>query len=117
MATSPGTSQEPSEQITSASVLGARLTWSFIGPAALLLTSFGIISSGEGWLTKLDILFAVVVVWMLFGRWFDQQKTSDAPTAEGRPAKGPFGRYVGMLLAIAAGAWLVANVLGNHLLA
>lgn len=116
MTTDSETSKEQYGQITSASVLGARLTWSFIGPAALLLITVAIVSRGEGWFTALDCWFTAVVVWMLVGRWFDHRRTSAAPAVDDPPASKPFNRYAAMLLSIAAVAWLVANVLGNHLL-
>lgn len=101
-------------QINSLSVLVARLTWSFLGPAALLFTSYGIIANGTGWLTGLDVFFGVVVGLMLLARWGDHR--SGASTAlTGEPAtEAQFRRFMKILPPLAVAVWIVANILGNH---
>lgn len=106
-------SGRPAREITSVSVLGARVTWALLGPAAMMLLALGIARTGEGWLTVIDAIFAIAVGWTAWGRWFDE-RSSEASTA-GHSA-WPFPRYAVVLLAVAAVMWLTANVLGNHVL-
>jgi len=106
---------EPGE-ITSLWVLGARLTWISVGPLALLGVAYGIVSKGTGWLTGLDAAFAIVAGLMLRGRWVEQ-RSGAATTATGKPATAEqFKRYVMLLIPLAAAGWVIANVVGNHVL-
>ena len=103
-------------QINSLSVLGARLTWTFFGPTALLFTTYGIIANRTGWLTGLDAFFGIVVGLMLLGRWVDHRSGSST-TLTGEPATDvQFRRYMTTLTPLGAGLWIVANALGNHVL-
>lgn len=102
-------------EITSLSVLGARLTWLLLGPLALLAITYGIVAGGTGWLTGLDAGFAVVVGLMLLGRWVEQ-RSGTATTLTGEPATpAQFKRFVTTLIPAAAAIWVAANVAGNHL--
>ena len=52
--------QEPSGEgksapISSFGVLGARLTWTALGPLALVATIWGVASARKGWLTRQDV--------------------------------------------------------------
>jgi len=97
-------------------VLGARLTWVMVGPVALLGLTYAIVSRGTGWLTGFDAAFAIVAGLMLLGRWVEQ-RSGTATTIKGQPATfEQLKRYVAILMAVAAGVWIVANLLGNHLL-
>lgn len=103
-------------QISSLWVLGARVTWTVLGPFALFLLSAGIVSRGTGWATALDVCFGAVVVLMLFGRWVEQRSGS-ATTLHGEPATlEQCKRYMIGLLLVAAALWGCANLLGNHIL-
>jgi hypothetical protein len=103
-------------EITSFGVLVARLTWVLAGPLALIGFVYGIVSSGAGWLTGLDVGFAIVVLLMLLGRWVDQ-RSGTATTVTGEPATpAQLRRYVTILIPGAAVVWVVANVVGNHVL-
>lgn len=109
------TPREDDRTITSFRVLLARVTWFFIGPLALFLLVLGIASAGSGWATALDVLFFGFVAVMVWCRWVEQ-RSGRATTAYGEPATSEdFRRYVLTLLPLAAGAWLVANLLGNHI--
>jgi hypothetical protein len=89
--------------ISSVSVLFGRIMWFIIGPAALMGVTYGIVTSGSGWLTALDVTFAVVVALMVWGRWHEQ-RSGVAMTAEGKPATWDhFHRYVRVLMPLAAG--------------
>ncbi len=103
-------------EITSLSVLGARLTWVFIGPLVLFLSGWGIVSSGKGWLTAYDLLFVLVVGWIILARWFEQRSGS-AATLDGQAVTAAyFTRYVRALLGVSGLIWIAANVVGNHVL-
>lgn len=97
-------------------VLGARLTWVMAGPVALMGLTYAIVSRGTGWLTGFDAAFAIVAGLMLLGRWVEQRSGS-ATTIKGEPATlEQLKRYVTILLAVAVAVWIVANLLGNHVL-
>lgn len=103
-------------QITSLSVLFARLTWVFMGPALLFLLTLGIVRTSTGWLTMLDAGFVIVVLLMTLGK-FHELRSGSAMTTKGEPATiADFQPYVMRLLATAAGIWVAANVVGNHFL-
>lgn len=109
------TPHERDPTITRFSVLVARVTWFFVGPLALLLLLIGIVNVGSGWATALDVLFFCFVGLMVWCRWVEQ-RSGQATTVYGEPATPEhFRRYVRTLLPSAAGAWLVANLLGNHI--
>jgi hypothetical protein len=93
-----------------------RLTWMMIGPIVLLFTIYAIVTNGGGWFTIGDAAYGAVVALMVGGRWMEQ-RSGAATTVTGDPATIEHSkRYVRILLPVAAGAWVAANVLGNHLL-
>ena len=87
-------------------VLLGRLMWFLLGPLLLLFILYAIVTV-EGWFTTWDAAFGVVVALMVGGRWVEQRSGS-ATTA----TVEHFKRYVRVLLPLAAGAWVAANVLG-----
>ena len=92
-------------------VLLGRLMWFLLGPMLSLYILYAIVT-GEGWFTTWDAAFGVVVALMVGGRWVEQRSGS-ATTVTGEPATVEhFKRYVRVLLPLAAGAWVAANVLG-----
>lgn len=102
--------------ISSISVLAARLTWLLLGPIALLMASGVIITQGTGWTTATDAVFAAIVGLMLLGRWVEH-RSGAATTAAGDPATPAHLRHYLLLLPAAAVViWLIANLVGNHLL-
>lgn len=104
-------------EITSLSVVMARLVWIALGPFALLLAIWGIIANGAGWLTGVDLCFALIIAAMLGSRWFEH-RSGTSTTLDGLPATDEqWRRYLVMLPLIGAGVWITANVVGNHLLA
>jgi hypothetical protein len=103
-------------EIASISVLGARATWVLAGPLALAGITYGIVSRGTGWLTGLDAAFGAVVVLMLLARRVEFRSGS-ATSLTGEPATPAAYRcYMTLLPVLAAAVWIVANVLGNHIL-
>jgi hypothetical protein len=102
--------------ITSFRVLFAHITWFFIGPLALFLTLLCIVNAGTGWVTILDAVFFVLVGLIVWCRWFDQ-RSGQGTTSSGEPSTwADFQRYVLLMPVVAGAAWIVANVIGNHLL-
>jgi len=100
--------------ISSLSVFAARLAWICIGPIVLVFTTYAIVAKGTGWLTRLDAFFGIVVGLMLLGRRVEHRSGS-ATTAMGEAATDAhFRRYMVGLPLVAAGIWIVANVLGNE---
>ncbi|HNQ22995.1 MAG TPA: hypothetical protein PKK06_07870 [Phycisphaerae bacterium] len=107
----------------------ARVFWFMAGPLLLAVTVYGIVTHGGGWSTRWDVAFGVIVVLMLLARWLEHRAAStprdeDAAVPEGTSAGGgaaadpvALRRYCLWLLGVAVGMWVVANVLGNHLLA
>jgi hypothetical protein len=108
--------QNASKPISSLSVLGARLAWVVLGPLALVGITWGIVSRGTGWFTGLDAAFGVVVGLMLLGRWVEH-RSGTGTTLTGEPATPEqFKRYMTLLPPLAVAVWIIANVLGNHVL-
>ncbi len=104
-------------QISSLQVLAARMIWVFFGPVALALILWQIITRGDGWRTALDALFAAILVLMLLARWVEQ-RSGEATTLMGEPASPQHCRRGSAVLFLGAlVSWVVANVLGNHVLA
>ena len=103
-------------EIRSFAVFGARVTWVLAGPLALVLITYGIVSNGTGWRTGLDAVFGIVVGLMLLGRWVEH-RTGAATALTGEPATPEqFKRYMTLLPPLAVAVWLIANVVGNHVL-
>jgi hypothetical protein len=112
---SESSSSRPGE-ISSFSVLGARLTWVLAGPLILLGIAYGIVSHGTGWLTGLDAAFGIVTALMLLGRWVEYRSGS-ATSLTGEPAtQEQFKRYMTALPLLAVAVWIIANIVGNHVL-
>ena len=113
--TEPGNEVRVGEVSSGVALLG-RLMWMILGPMLMFLITYAIVT-GAGWFTPRDAAFGVVLALMVGGRWVEQRSGS-AMTSTGEPATaGHFKRYVRALLPLAAGVWVVANVLGNHILA
>ncbi|MFO0974172.1 MAG: hypothetical protein U1A27_12150 [Phycisphaerae bacterium] len=107
--------RDQSHEITSLTVLFARLTWVFFGPVAMLLALARIASLRTGWLTGLDLFCGVVLALMLLGRWVEH-RYGTATNARGEPATAAqFRRYMIALPLLAAGLWVAANIVGNYL--
>jgi hypothetical protein len=102
--------------VTSVRVLFVHLIWLFIGPLALLLTLYGIAGTGNGWATTQDAVFFVLIGLMVWCRWLDQ-RSGQGTTINGEPSTwADFRRYALLTPAVAGAAWIVANVIGNHVL-
>jgi len=101
--------------ITSGWIVLMRAVWMFLGPMALLLICLWIAHSSTGWLTALDAAYFAIIALMIGCRWAEQ-KSGKATTATGEPATwSNFNRYVVALVPLAVVAWIVLNVIGNHI--
>jgi hypothetical protein len=105
----------PSSTTPLSAILG-RLFWMMAGPLGLVLAIYFIITSGSGWLTTADLLYFGILGGMILGRWLEFRGGSPE-TSTGEPSTAAdLRRYV--LTAVCAGpvVWVVANLVGNHLL-
>jgi hypothetical protein len=108
------TSEKDPVATTSLGLLLVHLLWVFAGPFALAALLFGIMNSGNGWLTGRDLGLLIVVVLMIGARWVDQ-RSGHAIRVDGQPATWKdFRRYALTLPILACAAWIVANVVGNY---
>jgi hypothetical protein len=106
----------PSSPTTPMAALFGRLFWMIIGPLALVVTLYSIVSSGTGWWTATDILYFLVLGGMALGRW-TEFRGGNPTTCDGeRATQADLRRYVLMLATIGPVAWVAANVAGSHLL-
>jgi hypothetical protein len=90
--------------------------WVFIGPLGMLVTLMKIVERGTGWTTGQDGLFFAFLAAALVARWVDY--ANGDPVAGGRHGAKPGAamRYTVLVGSLGALAWVVANVIGNHLL-
>ncbi len=108
--------QEEAEPPAHASYMSllTTVTWCLAGPMVLFVTLFGIVNSGSGWLTVLDAVYLVTVALILGCRWLEQ-RSGRGMTLYGQPSTWKdFRRYAVGLVILTFGAWVVANLLGNH---
>lgn len=102
------------EQIRSARVLFARLTWMFFGPIALLLATLAILTNQGGWATVADVVFLIALIAMAVGRVVEF-RAGNAQTATGEPATASdLRRYLIGLAIIGPVIFLAANLMGQH---
>jgi hypothetical protein len=104
------------EEITSLSAIFARVFWMMIGPLSLVLLAFTIVQIGSGWLTWADGGYLGVLVGMLYARWSEFHKGRAMTTAGQRATPAHLRRYMQQAASLGLGMWIVANVLGNHVL-
>jgi hypothetical protein len=94
-----------------------RVFWMLLGPMLLVLLTFAIVEIGSGWLTAADLGFFAILAAILFARWLEF-RAGHAQTASGEPATGrDLQRYVVGAGLVGMAVWVVANVLGNYVLA
>jgi hypothetical protein len=97
-------------------ILVCRLFWFMGGPFLLLLLTYWIVVEGEGWATIIDLSFALVIAAMILARWaeFAGGNATDAYGVSLTGAK--LKRYALVVAIVGLTLWLVANVIGNHML-
>jgi hypothetical protein len=90
--------------------------WMMLGPLALCILTFLIMSAGTGWATGLDAAFFLTLGAILLGRYLEF-RGGNPQTATGEPA-APEDLPRFLLVCSVAGlvAWVVANLVGNHIL-
>jgi hypothetical protein len=104
------------DQSTPIIPLLGRVFWIMVGPLVLTLLTFTIIRIGSGWLTAADIAFFVVLGGMVLGRWLEFRGGSPQ-TSTGEPATAAhLRRYAVGTILVGLLIWVVANLIGNHLL-
>lgn len=92
------------------------LTWLFIGPGGMLLTLMSIVQRGTGWTTGHDALFFAFLLAAVGARWIDHLN-GDPVTSGGEGATpGAARRYTILVVSLGVVSWVVANVIGNHVL-
>ena len=93
-----------------------RLFWMIVGPLALVLTAYFIVTSGTGWTTTADFLFLIILGGMILGKWLEFRGGSPE-TSTGEPATAAdLRRYILMVVIAGPAVWVVANILGNYVL-
>lgn len=107
----------PTQPPTSFHAILSRVFWMLLGPVVLAILTYTIISKGSGWFTPADFAFLAVLVFLLLARWLEF-RGGNALTAFGEPATPiHLRRYALRASALGLAAWVVANLIGNHLLA
>ena len=107
----------PSTQSTSMLAFAARWYWMMLGPLILGLLAFSIITNGNGWLTRADIAFLVLLGVLLMSRWLEFHE-GNPETATGEPATtNHLRRYLLYATLLGLSGWVLANLMGNYWLA
>lgn len=94
-----------------------RVFWLMLGPLLLVVLTFMIATTGNGWLTPADVGFLGILVALMIARWLEF-RGGNPQTAEGEPATpAHLRRYLIVVVAFGLGLWIVANIVGNYVLA
>ena len=93
-----------------------RLFWMMVGPLALALTIYFIVTSGTGWTTTADLLYFVVLGGMILGKWLEFRGGSPETQTGERATAADLRRYILMVVIAGPAVWIVANILGNYFL-
>jgi hypothetical protein len=102
---------------TSMAVVLGRMFWMAMGPILAAISLYYIGTAGTGWLTFADLLYFLIVGGMLLGRWVEF-RGGNPQTSTGEPATpADLRRYVVTLTVLGPVLWVLANLIGNHLLA
>lgn len=101
-------------EITSFGVLLARIFWTLVGPLLMLLLLYAIVESGRGWLTVWDIIFLAAIPLLVLTRWIEFRSGAATSATGEATSSADFRRYARMAPPLALAAWVLANVLGNH---
>ena len=97
-------------------IVSGRLFWMMVGPLALVLTTYFIVTSGTGWTTMADFLFFIILGGMILGKWLEFRGGSPETQTGERTTAADFHRYILMVVAAGPAVWVVANILGNYVL-
>ena len=103
----------PQSSTTGAQAI-ARVFWMMLGPLLLLVLGFSIANRGGGWLTGMDLAFFAALALMGLARVVEF-RGPNPQTATGDPATpADLQRFLTMIALLGLGAWVVANLVGNH---
>ena len=106
----------PTEPTTSMLAVASRAFWMMLGPMILGILTYTIVSTGSGWLTAADFAFLAVLGALFVARLLEFRGGSPQ-TATGEPATpAHLRRYVAVTIPLGLSVWVVANLIGNHLL-
>jgi hypothetical protein len=97
-------------------VVFGRLFWMMVGPLALVLTIYFIVTSGTGWTTTADLLFFIILGGMILGKWLEFRGGSPETSTGERATAADLRRYILMVVTAGPAVWVVANILGNYVL-
>jgi len=106
---------ERSPPISTLAPLG-RITWMLICPMVLLPITLSILLRSRGWFTIVDFAYFVVLGLALLGRWLEF-RGGNPRTAYDEPATpAHLRRYLVVAPLGGLALWVLANILGNHVL-
>lgn len=106
-----------SDAPSSMSLLVARTWWIMFGPLFLFVFLVSIIAKGGGWTTPADLAYGIGLVGMILARWYEFSK-GDPRSSTGEPStRSELYRYSVIVLATGTAVWMLANLIGNHLIA
>ena len=97
-------------------IVSGRLFWMMVGPLALVLTIYFIVTSGTGWTTTADLLFFIILGGMILGRWLEFRGGSPETSTGERATAADLHRYILIVVTAGPAVWVVANILGNYVL-
>ena len=107
----------PPQPTGSMFVLFSRVFWMMLGPMTLGLLTLTIISIGTSWFTPADFAFLAVLGALLLARCIEFS-SGDPRNAMGEPASpGDLRQYILGTIVLGLVLWVVANLIGNYLLA
>ena len=93
-----------------------RLFWMIVGPMALVMTTYFIVTSGNGWTTPADLIYFVVLGGMTLGKWLEFRGGCPETSTGERATAADFHRYILMVVTAGPVVWVIANILGNYVL-
>lgn len=93
-----------------------RLSWMIVGPMALVMTTYFIVTSGNGWTTPADLIYFVILGGMILGKWLEFRGGSPETSTGERATAADLRRYILMVVTAGPVMWIVANILGNYVL-
>ena len=97
-------------------IVSGRLFWMMVGPLALVLTTYFIVTSGTGWTTTADFLFFIILGGMILGKWLEFRGGSPETQTGERATTADLRRYILMVVIAGPAVWIVANILGSYVL-
>jgi hypothetical protein len=96
--------------------LFSRLFWMMAGPMLLGFLTWQIVTASSGWLTALDLAFFVVLGGMVLSRLAEYLSGRGQTVYGERATRSHVSRYAAVVAIGGLSVWLVANLVGNHVL-